>query len=182
MNVRITFQGVERSEALEARLREQAAKLEQFHPGITHCHVTVEQDHRHHHQGRPFGVHVEARVPGGGDAVSTLQQHEDVYVAARDAFHAVRRQLEDVVREMRGDVKRHEATQRGKVARVFVDEGYGFIATEDGRELYFGRENVVHPAFDRLMPGDEVQFIEEAAGDGAQAHRVSAGKHAYEAS
>lgn len=176
---RITFRGVERSEALEDRIRDGAGKLAQFHPRITGCHVIVEQSDRHHHQGRRFGVHVEVRVPGRRDAISTLHHHEDAFVAVRDAFDSVRRQLEDIVREARGDVKRHEEKQHGKVARVYADEGYGFIVTEDGRELYFSRENVVHPPFKDLLPDDEVQFVEEPAGDGAQAHRVSIGKHGF---
>jgi len=49
----------------------------------------------------------------------------------------------------------------------------------DGREIYFSRENVVHPTFDRLEPGAEVQFIEELAAEGVQARRVSVGKHHF---
>jgi cold shock CspA family protein len=78
---------------------------------------------------------------------------------------------------MRGDVKAHVVSQHGKVARLFTDEGYGFIETADGRELYFSRENMVHPAFEQLTPGNEVQFIEEMAAEGPQAKRVSVGKH-----
>ena len=55
--------------------------------------------------------------------------------------------------------------------------GYGFIATPDGRELYFSRENVVEPSFDDLEIGTAVQFIEEPAAEGMQAKRVSVGKH-----
>jgi len=58
-----------------------------------------------------------------------------------------------------------------------LDEGYGFIETSDGRELYFSRDNVVHPLFEHLEPGTVVQFIEEMAAEGPQAKRVSAGKH-----
>jgi cold shock CspA family protein len=76
-------------------------------------------------------------------------------------------------------VKAHELSRHGKVTRLFVDEGYGFIEMPDGRELYFSRDNVVHPAFDELRPGTEVQFIEELAAEGPQAKRVSVGKHHF---
>jgi cold shock CspA family protein len=95
----------------------------------------------------------------------------------RDAFDAAKRQLEEVARVKRGDVKVHEVPQHGKVARLLAEEGYGFIATPDGRELYFSRENVVHPSFADLAEGTEVQFIEEMAAEGPQAKRVSVGKH-----
>jgi len=65
------------------------------------------------------------------------------------------------------------------VARLFPEEGFGFIGTPDGDELYFSRDNVSHPDFDKLEIGSEVQFLEEAAAEGLQAKRVSVGKHHY---
>jgi ribosomal subunit interface protein len=174
--IQITFHDVPRSDALEAHIRQKAEKLEEFHSRITSCRVTVEEMHKHHHQGRHFRVRIDLRVPGK-EIVANRDHHEDVYVALRDAFDAVKRQLEEVAREMRGDVKAHVVSQHGKVARLFTDEGYGFIETADGRELYFSRENVVHPTFDQLTPGSEVQFIEEMAAEGPQAKRISVGKH-----
>ena len=57
------------------------------------------------------------------------------------------------VREARGPVKVHETPRHGKVARVFAEEGFGFIQTDDGSEFYFSRDNVVHPRFEDLGPG-----------------------------
>jgi len=174
--LQITIRDVPHSAALEAQIRERAARLETFHPRITSCRVTVEELRKHHHQGREFRVRLDLRVPGK-ELVVTRDHDEDVYVALRDAFDAAKRQLEDVVREMRGDVKAHPLPQHGTVARLFTDQGYGFIQTRDGRELYFSRENVMHPPFEHLAPGQEVQFVEEVAGEGLQAKRVTAGKH-----
>jgi len=175
--LQITVRDIPHSPALEARIRDKAARLEEFHPRITSCHVTVEESSKHQHQGRQFAVRIDVRVPGREIAV-TREHHEDVFVALRDAFDAAKRQLEDVVREKRGDVKVHEIPQHGKIARLSEEEGCGFIETADGRELYFSRENVVHPAFEHLAPGMPVQFIEELAAEGPQAKRVSVGKHA----
>jgi ribosomal subunit interface protein len=178
--LQITIQNVPRSEALEARIREAAAKLEQFHPRITSCRVAVDETEKHPHQGRQFRVRVEVTAPGREHVAATLQHHEDVYVALRDAFDAARRQLQDEVREARGDVKRHALARHGRVARLDLVQGFGFIETDEGDELYFSRDNVVNPPFEHLHPGTEVQFIEEAAGEGVQAKRVSAGKHGFE--
>ncbi|MGD8790445.1 MAG: ribosome-associated translation inhibitor RaiA [Burkholderiales bacterium] len=175
--VQITFHNVDHSDAVEAHIREKAAKLEEFHPRITSCRVTVEEERLHHHQGRQFSVRIDVRVPGKKEIVANRKHDEDIYVALRDAFAAVQRQLEDTVREKRGDVKTHETPQHGKIARILGAEGYGFIITADDRELYFSRENVVHPTFDELVPGVDVQFIEEMAAEGPQAKRVSVGKH-----
>ena len=174
--LQITMRGFEHSAALEADIRRHAEKLEQFHPRIVSCRVTVEEAHRHHRQGRQFNVRIDVRVPGHEIAVN-LDRDEDPHVAVRDAFDAARRQLEDALREQRGDVKLHEVPQHGTIARIFEADGIGFIATADGRELYFSRENVVTPPFERLEPGMPVQFIEEMADEGPQAKRVSVGKH-----
>jgi cold shock CspA family protein len=174
--LQITFRGMLTSAAIDAAVRDRVAKLEQFHPRIMSCRVVIEQPGRHKQQGEEFVGHLDLKVPGGEIAVKR-DHDEDVMVALRDAFDAARRKLEDFVREQRGDVKHHELTQSGKVARILADEGYGFIATADGRELYFSRENVVTPTFEHLAPGTEVHFIEELAAEGPQAKRVSA-RHA----
>lgn len=174
--LQVTYRGIERSDALDARIRDKTAKLEEFHSHVTSCHVVVEERHRHHRQGKQFTVSIDLRLPGH-EVVLNRDHHEDVYVAVRDAFDAAGRKLEDLARLQRGDVKTHELPQRGTVARLFPDEGYGFIETADGRELYFSRDNVVEPSFEQLAAGSRVQFIEELAGEGRQAKRVSVGKH-----
>jgi len=173
----ITVHDMPHSDALDRRIREKVAELERFHPRITSCRVTVGEFAKHHRQGRQFEVLIEVRVPGHADIVSNRNHHEDVFVALRDALASTTRQLEELVREKRGDVKAHEPLQQGTVTRISRDEGIGFIETSDGRELYFSRENVVHPAFEHLEPGAIVQFTEAPAGEGMQAKRVSTGKH-----
>ena len=95
--LQVVLKDIDRSEALEARIRADAAKLEHFHARIVSCRVTVDEEHRHKAQGREFSVHIEVRVPGREEIVSTRKHHEDVYVAVRDAFDAARRQLEEAV-------------------------------------------------------------------------------------
>ena len=97
--LQITFRNIERSDALEARIRADASKLERFHPRITRCRVTIEETQRHHTQGRQYAVSIEVRVPGKD--LSSAKDDEDVYVAVRDGFIAIRRQLEDVAKEMK---------------------------------------------------------------------------------
>ena len=176
--LQITIRDLPHSEALEAHIRDRAAKLEEFHPHITSCRVTVEEQALHHQQGRQFRVRIDVRVPGKV-VVANRDHDEDVYAALRDAFDSVKRQLEEAVRVRRGDVKVHETPHHGQIARLFPEEGYGFITTVEGRELYFSRENMAHPAFDELEIGSAVQFIEDSGAEGPQARRVSVGKHNY---
>ena len=94
----IAFKNMEKSDAVEARIREKAEKkLERFAGRITSCRVVVEAPHRHQHQGNCFDVRIDIHVPGEELVVtreSTDPAHTDVYVAIRDAFDAVVRQLE----------------------------------------------------------------------------------------
>jgi ribosomal subunit interface protein len=95
--LQITFRDMPRSDALDAHIRQKAAKLEAFHPRITSCRVTVEEIARHQHQGREFQVRVDVRAPGHQEFVVNRDHAEDPYVAVRDAFDAMARQLHEVV-------------------------------------------------------------------------------------
>jgi ribosomal subunit interface protein len=105
--LQITVRDMPHSDALDARIRDKASKLEGFYPDITSCRVTIEELRKHHQQGRHFQVSIDVRVPGR-ELVANRAHHEDVYVALRDAFDAVRRQLEEEIRLKRGQVKAHD--------------------------------------------------------------------------
>jgi len=180
--LQITFKNMEPSPAIEANVRERAARLERFFDRIMSCRVAIEAPHRQHRKGRLYKVHIDLKVPGGELAVShdgpLDHAHEDVNVAIRDAFNAASRHLQDHVRKMRGAVKRHEAPQHGKVVRLFPD--YGFIETADGAEIYFHRNSVVGGGFEKLEVGSEVR-VEVASGESAQGPQATSvkriGKH-----
>ena len=109
----ISFRNMDRSDAVEARVREHAEKLEQIFDRITSCRVVVEATHRHHHKGFLCHVSIDIGVPGTMVVVDRdpgkNHAHEDVYVAVRDAFKAARRRLEDHSERRAGKVKTHEA-------------------------------------------------------------------------
>lgn len=105
--MQITVRDIENSEALETHIREKAKKLDEFFDHIISCRVVVEMPHKHHHQGKEFNVRISVGVPGR-EIVVNRDKDEDVYVALRNAFDAAKRQLDDYVRQLRGDVKTHE--------------------------------------------------------------------------
>ncbi|MGP8098825.1 MAG: HPF/RaiA family ribosome-associated protein [Steroidobacteraceae bacterium] len=113
--LQITWRNIEPSAAVEARIHELAQRLEKFSAHIISCQVIVEAPHKHGHQGHVYEVHIHVTTPGGSAVANREHRmqhsHEDVYVALRDAFHAVRRQLEDYERERRQDVKNHVGGQ-----------------------------------------------------------------------
>jgi ribosomal subunit interface protein len=171
--LQVSFHGIDHSDALSSAIRTKAKKLERYYAHIMSCRVVLELAGRHQRKGKQFSVRIDLKVPGGELAV-TREHDDDLQVALRDAFDAARRRLEDYARGQRGDVKLHAPEYTGRVARLDAEQGIGFIATEDGREYYFSRDNVVTPPFEHLAVGTPVHFIEEVAGEGLQAKRVSA--------
>lgn len=174
--LRIRFIDIPPSDAIEAEIRKRAEKLDAFCDHVTHCEVTVGTAGKHHVQGRMYEVHIDLTVSGTEIVINRVHRHEDVYVVIRDAFEAALRKLQDFVREQRGDVKVHETPLHGRVTKLF-EEGYGFVETADGTELYFQRDNLAYPEFDQLEVGMEVEFLQQVAGEGLQAKRVTAGRH-----
>jgi ribosomal subunit interface protein len=175
--VEVTLRDIPHSDAVETRIREKIEKLDRFHERVMSCRVTVESPQQRKHQGKLYSVHIDMKVPGGGELVVNRIQDEDIYVAIRDAFNAAGRQLEDHARRQRGDVKTHDVPHIGRVLQMFPAQGYGFIETPDRRQVYFHRNSVAQPGFDRLEIGSEVEFIEETGNEGPQARMVSLGKH-----
>lgn len=118
--LQITVRGIPHSEALESRIREKSEKLDEFFDHITSCRVVVGEPHKHQRQGKEFNVRIEIGVPGR-ELVATRDHDEDVYIALRDAFDAIKRQLEDYARQLRGDVKAHQP-KRGAATPASLGE------------------------------------------------------------
>ncbi len=102
--LQISFDGIQHSDAVEARIREEVAKLEQFSDRIVSARVIVARPQHRHHKGDMFHITVHLVVPEAPDIVVSREPgaegaHDDVYVTLRDAFKAARRQLQDAVRK-----------------------------------------------------------------------------------
>lgn len=175
----VTFHGVPSSGALRDNIVTQVAKLERQAPDALSCRVTVEYAGQRRHKGNRYHVHVRLIIPGAefnaGLTPPGNASHQDPYVAVRDAFEALRRQLEESLRIRRGEVKIHVAQPHGRIARLFPEAGYGIIVAEDGREIHFHRNSLVDAAFEDLQMGSEVRFTEAPGVEGPWASTVHAG-------
>lgn len=173
--LKVTFRGMESSEAVSINIEERTEKLERVFDRITSCHVIVELPHRHKNKGKLFDIKIELAVPGDvivvNRAPSENHAREDIYVALRDAFNTARRQLEDYAKKRRKEVKTRQEVPRAKVIKLFSEEDYGFLETANGREIYFHRNSVIDN-FDRLEVGSRVRFVEEKGEEGPQASTV----------
>jgi ribosome-associated translation inhibitor RaiA len=117
--VQITWRDMAPSTAVGTKIREEAAKLEEFYDRITSCRVTIEIPHRYQNGGYQFHIRIDLTVPGAEIVVnyeptlhSSLRRmeseehakgqelsapHKDVYVAIRDAFKVARRKAQESV-------------------------------------------------------------------------------------
>ncbi len=162
--LQITFRGIPKSEAVEARIREKTNKLERFHSHIMSCRVAVEAEHQRHHQGNQYHIRIDITVPGK-ELVISREHHdnhayEDIYVAIRDAFNAATRQLEEHARIKRGAVKNHNPKLNGTIVNLPPEQDSGFPESADNKEIHFLRDN---------LTGNETFYAEEEEDLGSQA-------------
>lgn len=180
--LQIAFHNLPPSDAVEAKIREEAGRLDEFYDRIMSCRVVVDVPHRHHKEGNFYQVRIDLKVPGEEIAVrhepTEHTDYRDLDLAIRDAFDEARRQLEDRARVERGQVKAHEPLPHARVARLVPEAGYGFLETPDGREIYFHKNSVLDDGFGELEVGAEVRFAEEPGEKGPQASTVHpVGRH-----
>jgi ribosomal subunit interface protein len=180
--VKVAYHHVSPSPAVTDMVKEKVKKLEQFFDRITACEVTLEAPDRHHRQGRHFRVRIEMHVPGErlvvGRDPRDSRDHQDLHAAIQSAFREARRLLRDHAdrfghRVQARSAAAHLEPPRAVVARLFPQEGYGFLRAPDGHEIYFHEKSVLNGAFERLEVGDEVRYAEEPGDDGPQASTVT---------
>jgi len=180
--LQISYRHMSPSEAMDNNVREHAHKLDRFYDHIMSCRVMVEAATGRHQKGNMYHVRVDVTVPGG-ELVANREpdphhSYTDPYVAIRDAFDKMVRQLEDWSAKRQRQTKRHEPPPHGNVSELHPDEDYGRIASADGRSVYFHRNSIVDGEFDDLKVGDEVRFALEMGDEGPQASTVHlVGKH-----
>lgn len=103
--IQILYRGCETSEALSTVARDRAEQLGQSHPEVLACRITVELPHHHHQHGNLYSVHIEVSLAGCNLLVTgsptDRREHEDPYLAVRDAFDVAERRLEERFRRAR---------------------------------------------------------------------------------
>lgn len=170
--VQIQFRDIEESDFIWNAILAHAEKLERYFDRIIGCQVVISAPHQRQNQGTIFHVELRLTLPGERVLVNHEREknhaHEDIYVAIRDAFDSAERRLEDYIRRKRGLVKVSRSQARGRILRIFFNEGYGFIISRDGREIYFHKNSVLGNGFGKLRVGDEVRYSEEMGQKGPQ--------------
>lgn len=187
MSLEVSYRDVEKTDSIDTLIKEKLQKLEQICDNITMCRIAIEKPHSMVRTGNQFRVRIEIAVPPGHSVVVTREpgdssMHEPLPAIIRDAFNAARRQLKKYADKQKKEIKSHPQQEMAAyVVRLFKDEGYGFIRSDDGHEIYFHKNSVLNDGWERLEPGTAVQFFEEMGEKGPQASTVqiidSSGTH-----
>jgi ribosomal subunit interface protein len=88
--IQITFHGIEPSPALAEHVRVHAERLARV-AGIVRGRVAIDRPHAHHRHGSAMRVSIELSIPG--HVLVEHSESDDAYVAVREAFDRLRRQL-----------------------------------------------------------------------------------------
>lgn len=174
----ITYRNVEKTDFIENLIRGKAAKLEDYHDGIISCRISVEQPQEFQKSGNRYRVRIGARVPPGKELVVRRdlgegQMHESLRTVITDAFKTLARQLKKLKGKQHGDVKLHtDMYEAAMVVQMFPEDGYGFVKTFTGREVYFHRNSVLNRDFNRLEIGTGVRVFISDGEKGPQASTV----------
>ena len=183
VTAQLDFHDFEPTEQQRELIEQKIAGLVEFFGRITACRVVMKGPGHRHRTGGLYEVNIHLVLPDGREVAVERTPDEDERFAdpafaINDAFNRIRRRLQDEARHLRGDVKSHAPQPTATVREVRPEEGYGFLQTEDGREIYFHQNSVLDSAFGRLKPGERVTFVEEEGDKGPQASTVKIlGKH-----
>jgi putative sigma-54 modulation protein len=121
----ISFKGLDKSTAIEAKITERAARLEKHFDRMTHCRVVVAAPHKHSHKGKTYEIKIDIGIPGAAPLIVTHespvgQAQEDLRIALRDAFDAADRRLDELVDKKNG-ASRAERSRRRPVKLSELD-------------------------------------------------------------
>jgi cold shock CspA family protein len=177
--LQIAYHHVEGSPELEALIEQKLDWLSQGHGRVLGCRVVIDGPARAADRGRlgvPYRLRLEVTVPGETLVVDrSLPRHRearDLGTLVREAFDVARRRLEDHAHKRDHRDGRAQGAVRASVSSLFAEQGYGFLRTPEGREIYFHRNVVGDGDFARLHVGAEVDF-REAADGGEEGPRAS---------
>lgn len=174
----ISFRDVPKTKTVENLIHEKVNKLEQVCDHITGCRIAVERPHNNVKTGNEFRVRLDITVPPGHEIVINKEpgkndMHNSLTTVIRDAFDAARKQLQKISAIQRRETKTHPEQEVGAiVSKVYPEDGYGFLRTINGREIYFHKNSLLNVEFKDIKEGKGVRFFEEEGEKGPQASTV----------
>jgi len=150
--------------AAEDRLR----ALAEGYTDLIDARITARSTGHHKHGDKEIRITCQAR----GKEIVAACSRADFGLALNEALDAFERDVRRL-RQRRTDRRTERPAAPpylGIVDRIFREDGYGFLLTDGGEQVYFHRNAVHgHLDFDRLVEGDRVSLNLEAGDEGPQA-------------
>ncbi len=173
MDLRIESRHVRMTPRWKTEIEERMAGLQEGHNDITHGRVTLTKNSHHKKAGNVAEALVVVTLPRR-HMFTARKEAKTFEEAIRAAFAAVEIEI-DKFRDKRASKEIHVPAipLRGVIAKLFRDEGYGFILQEGGGEVYFHRNALHGLAFEDLEDGTEVALNVEDGEKGPQATTVN---------
>jgi cold shock CspA family protein len=133
--------------------------------------IVVKRNSAQHPDVRqPPDAEEEAADRAKRTTIEEQRKDEPLPALIRRAFDIARRQLQELVERQRGEMKTHPQNQvMAFVEKLLRDEGYGFLRTIEGEQVYFNKNSTLHDEWDRLVAGTGVRFTAEQGEKGKQA-------------
>jgi len=168
----ISYVNVDKTDAIDSLIHREIDKLHRFADDIMSCKVAVERPNQHQRSGNPYRVRVELTLPPGKHLVVSkgLQDHgmhDDLGTVVRSAFDAMERRLREMDDRRKGEVKQHDEPI-AFVSALHPEEGFAFVRTPEGRELYLHENSLLDADFSRIGVGTGIWFTEEMGDEGPQ--------------
>jgi ribosome-associated translation inhibitor RaiA len=173
----IVFHNMDRSEAMEAQVRDRVARLERHTDNIIACRVVLEAPQKQVHHSL-IQIVLKVCLPNKEIVVKRERRRQgskgDRQQVIGAAFDVAERQLEEHLKILRHDVKTHDGPSYARIVKLYPDQDYGFIETPLHLNVYFRGEVVDGESFDTLAIGDEVLYTmaSDEGPMGPQASRV----------
>jgi ribosome-associated translation inhibitor RaiA len=113
----IHFHGLEKSTAIEDKVRDKIAKLKRHFSRMTTCRVVLDAPNRGSTKAKLLKVKIEVGVPGRKPLVVEHERpvahaHEDVNLALRDAFIVATRRIDEVAEKLAARVRQERGRRR----------------------------------------------------------------------
>lgn len=175
---RIVFENTEPSDAVKQRVLNGLDELERLHGRITAARVSLNVPPREHRKGYLYRASIHLMLPGGREIAASNKPQpgsaaDDMHAAVNGAFAVVRRRLQEEKRVFDGKARAADGYEEiGQVIRLYPEDGYGFIVTPSGHEVWFSQKKVKHNAFRSMQIGTRVYFEEELGDQGPRATMV----------
>jgi len=174
MDLKVETRNVELRKGWQNKIDEEKDKLIRHFAGFV-LHLRVSIEGTAHHKEGGYELKLVASVPH--DTVVVTRKGANVGPLLVEAFDVLTQQMKEMQRKKRqsqtsNDAAADDGTRYGVIQKVSPFESYGFIVSQDAREIYFHENALKDVSIDALSEGDAVTYAESSGDKGPQASWV----------